>query len=387
MAVVPYPLQDRRVFVAGHRGLVGRALCRRLAREPVALLTVDRAGLDLRDGDAVRSWMEAQRPHVVILAAARVGGILANATRPVDFLEDNLRIELAVLHAAFEVGVEKLLFLGSSCIYPRDARQPIREEDLLAGALEDTNRAYAIAKIAGLELCRAYRRQYGVDFVACMPSNLYGPFDRFDLTASHVLPALLRKAELARQVAEGRLEAVRADERRFGPIPAEVLDDLGLLRDGDRFRRRGSGPVLRVWGSGRPRREFLHVDDLADACLFLLRHWSDEIAPNVGTGTDVSIAELARLVCDIVGFPGPIVFDPARPDGTPRKLLDVSRLGALGWRAGTPLAAGIRSTLDWYRAEVAAAAFEDAATPRPGRTARFRSAEGAAVADPEIGAG
>ena len=352
MSGVPYALAGKRVFVAGHRGMVGRALCRALEREPVELLTVPRAALDLTDGAAVRAWMARHRPQVVILAAARVGGILANATRPVDFLEQNLRIALEVIGASAELGVEKLLFLGSSCIYPRDCPQPIREEHLLTGPLEETNRAYALAKICGLELCRAWRRQHGADFIACMPTNLYGPFDNFDLTTSHVLPALIRKAHLARLAAEGDLEAVRADEARFGRLPDEVLADLGLVRRADGLRRTGVEPVLRIWGSGRPRREFLHVDDLAAACLHLLRHWSAEIAPNVGTGEDIPIAELARLVCAIVGFRGPIRHDPSRPDGTPEKRLDITRITELGWRPQIPLDVGIRRTLAWYRSEL-----------------------------------
>ncbi len=353
MSRVPYELVGKRIFVAGHRGMVGRAICRRLEREPAELLKVAREELDLTDVPAVAAWMQERRPHVVVVAAAKVGGILANATQPVDFLEQNLLIELAVIRAAYESGVEKLLFLGSSCIYPRECPQPIREEYLLSGPLEETNRAYALAKICGLELCRAYRRQYGADFIACMPTNLYGPFDNFDLETSHVLPALIRKAHLARLAAAGDLDMIAADEARFGRIPDDVLADLGVERDGNSFRPTGKAPVLRIWGSGRPRREFLHVDDLADACVHLLRSWSDEIAPNVGTGEDIAIIDLARTVCEIVGFDGNIDHEPSRPDGTPRKLLDVSRITASGWQPRVPLRDGIRSTLVWYRAEIA----------------------------------
>jgi len=349
---MPYHLAGKRVFVAGHRGMVGRTLCRVLEREPVELLTVAREELDLTDLPAVAAWMRQRRPHVVIVAAAKVGGILANATRPVDFLEQNLLIELAVIRAAYQSGVEKLLFLGSSCIYPRDCPQPIREEYLLSGPLEETNRAYALAKICGLELCRAYRRQYGADFIACMPTNLYGPFDNFDLETSHVLPALIRKAHLAKLASTAQLDAIVADEARFGRIPDDVLADLGLERGAGGLRRTGRDPVLRIWGTGTPRREFLHVDDLAEACVHLLRHWSDEIAPNVGTGEDITIADLARLVCAVVGFEGRIVHDPSRPDGTPRKLLDVSRIGATGWQPRIPLEMGIRQTLAWYLSEI-----------------------------------
>ncbi len=352
MSRVPYELARKRIFVAGHRGMVGRAICRRLEREPVELLTVPREELDLTRMEAVAAWMRRMQPQVVIVAAAKVGGILANATKPVDFLEQNLLIELAVIRAAYESGVEKLLFLGSSCIYPRDCPQPIREEYLLSGPLEETNRAYALAKICGLELCRAYRRQYGADFIACMPTNLYGPFDNFDLETSHVLPALIRKAHLARLAAAGDLDGIAADEARFGRIPDDVLADLGLERDGNSFRPTGRAAVLRIWGSGRPRREFLHVDDLADACVHLLRSWSDEIAPNVGTGEDIAIVDLARTVCEIVGFDGSIVCDPSRPDGTPRKLLDVSRITATGWQPHISFEEGLRQTLAWYQSEI-----------------------------------
>ncbi len=310
-AAARYDLSGRRVWVAGHRGMVGRALLRRLSREAVELLTVPREELDLTEGAAVRAWMRRHRPQVVILAAARVGGILANARRPVEFLEQNLRIELEVISASAELGVEKLLFLGSSCIYPRDCPQPIREEYLLTGPLEETNRSYALAKICGLELCRARRRQEGHDFIACMPTNLYGPHDDFDPETGHVLPALLRRFHEA--------------------------------------RIRGDGEVV-VWGSGTPRREFLHVEDLAEACLHLLRHFSDEIPINIGCGRDLTIRELAETIARITGYRGRIRFDPARPDGTPEKRLDISRITALGWRPQIPLEEGIRQTYRWFLA-------------------------------------
>ena len=301
-ARVPFRLEGKRVFVAGHRGMVGKALLRRLAREPVEILTAGREELDLTRQAEVEAWFARNRPQVVILAAAKVGGILANATYPVDFLEQNLLIEVNTIRAAFRSGVEKLLFLGSSCIYPKHAPQPIPEEALLTGPLEPTNEWYAIAKIAGLELCRAYRRQHGADFIAAMPTNLYGPGDNWDLTSSHVAAALIRKAHEAKE----------------------------------RGKR-----VLEVWGTGTPLREFLYVDDLADACVFLLRRYSDEIALNVGSGEEVTIAELARRVCEVVGFEGELRFDPSKPDGTPRKRLDTRRLEALGWRATTPLREGL----------------------------------------------
>jgi GDP-L-fucose synthase len=303
-----YVLAGKRIYVAGHRGMVGSAIVRRLASEQCEILTVGRDRLDLREQSAVRSWMAEQRPHAVVVAAAKVGGILANAGFPADFLFDNLMIEANLLHAAHEAGVEKLLFLGSSCIYPRAAEQPIREEALLTGPLEPTNEAYAVAKIAGIRLAEAYRRQHGDDFISVMPCNVYGPGDNFDLASAHVVPALIRKAH------EAKL----------------------------------SGTPLLVWGSGTPRREFLFVDDLADACVFLLQHYSAPEHLNVGAGSDVAILELAELIARIVGFTGPIAMDPAKPDGVSGKLLDVSRLAKLGWKARTPLREGIESTYRWF---------------------------------------
>ena len=310
MAELPYSLAGKRVWVAGHRGLVGSALVRRLASEDCEIVTVPREALDLTDQGAVRGWLLATRPQVVMLAAARVGGILANSQRPVDFLLDNLRIETATIAGAHQAGVEKLLFLGSSCIYPRDAAQPITEEALLTGPLEPTNQWYAIAKIAGIKLVQAYRQQHGCDFISAMPTNLYGPGDNFDLANSHVLPALIRKVHEAR----------------------------------------AAGTPVEVWGSGTPRREFLHVDDCADACVHLLQHYSDVGPVNVGTGEDIAILALTRLVMEVLGYHGPVVTDPAKPDGTPRKLLDVTKLDALGWRARTPLREGIARTYEAFLA-------------------------------------
>jgi GDP-L-fucose synthase len=301
---------DSRIFVAGHRGLVGSAIVRRLAAGGFTnVLTVPRSALDLRDQAAVNRWFEAQRPEFVFLVAGTVGGILANSTRPAEFLYDNLMIHGTVVEAAYRTGVQKLLYLGSSCIYPREAPQPIPEEALLTSPLEPTNEAYAIAKIAGVKLCQAYRRQYGANFISAMPTNLYGPGDNFDLTSSHVLPALMRKFHDAKLA--GRREVT-------------------------------------VWGTGTPRREFLHVDDLADACLYLLEHYEDALHLNVGTGEDLSIRELAELVRGVVHPEAEIVFDTTKPDGTPRKLLDVSRLHALGWRHRTPLPEGIAATYRWF---------------------------------------
>jgi GDP-L-fucose synthase len=305
----PLP-RHARVYVAGHNGLVGGAIVRLLeAKGFTDLITRSSQELDLRNQAAVRLFFEHERPEFVILAAAKVGGILANSSYPAQFLYDNLMIAANVIHAAHETGVRKLLNLGSSCIYPRLAPQPLKEEYLLTGPLEETNRAYAVAKIAAIELCDHYRTQYGSDFISGMPTNLYGPGDNFDLKGSHVLPALLRKMIEAKDAGAAQVE---------------------------------------VWGSGTPLREFLYVDDLADACLFMLEHVSTRGPINVGTGVDLTIRELAELIADVVGFEGPLVFDASKPDGTPRKLMDVSRLSTLGWSARTDLRTGIEQTLQWY---------------------------------------
>jgi len=304
---------DSRVYVAGHTGLVGSALVRRLRAEGFEnLLLATRAELDLRDQGAVDAWFARHRPEFVFLVAGTVGGILATSTRPAEFIYDNLMIHATVVHAAHLCGTRRLLYLGSSCIYPREAEQPIREEALLTGRLEPTNEWYAIAKIAGIKLCQAYRKQYGCDFVSAMPTNLYGPGDNFDLQSSHVLPALIRKFHDAKVA--GR-------------------------------------PSVEIWGSGTPKREFLHVDDLADACLFLMRHYDGDEHVNVGTGEDLSIRELAEMVRDVVAPGLRLEFDPSKPDGMPRKLLDVGRLHDLGWRHRIGLRAGIESTYSWYVAQ------------------------------------
>ncbi len=304
-----FPLAGRRVWVAGHRGLVGSAIKRRLRREDCEVLTAGREELDLRRQAEVEDWMAAARPEAVVIAAATVGGILANATRPAEFIYDNLAIETNIIEGARRAGVEKLLLLGSSCIYPRLAQQPMTEDALLTGPLEPTNEWYAIAKIAGVKLCQAYRRQYGVDYISAMPTNLYGPGDNFDLESGHVLPALLRK------VHEAKLAGVDSIE---------------------------------IWGSGKPLREFLYVDDCADATIFLLTHYSGEGHVNVGTGQEISIAELARTIVEVVGHQCGFRYDADKPDGAPRKILDVSQLARMGWAAGTDLRDGIRRTYDWY---------------------------------------
>ncbi len=308
---VPYPLGGKRVWVAGHRGMVGGALIRRLADEGCELLTIDRAALDMRRQADVEAWMGDRRPDAVFMAAATVGGIVANDTRPADFIYDNLAIETSVIHAAKQCGVEKLLFLGSSCVYPRLAPQPMPEDCLLSGPLEPTNQWYALAKIAGIKMCEAYRRQYGCDFISVMPTNLYGPGDNFDLEASHVLPALLLKIHRAKIEANHTVE---------------------------------------IWGTGAPLREFLYVDDLADALVFVMKGYSDEPHINIGAGEEVTIRDLAAVIGEVVGFKGDFRFDASRPDGTPRKLLDSGRLNAMGWTAGTGLRDGIRRTYDWYLA-------------------------------------
>ncbi|MCU0303310.1 MAG: GDP-L-fucose synthase [Thermoanaerobaculales bacterium] len=299
-----------RIYVAGHTGLVGSAVLRRLEREGFStVLTATREQLDLRDQAAVNYWFKANRPEFVFLVAGTVGGILANSTRPAEFIYDNMMIHATVVHAAHLYGVKRLLYLGSSCIYPRECRQPMREEELLSGRLEPTNESYAVAKIAGIKLCQAYRAQYGCDFISAMPTNLYGPNDNFDLTSSHVLPALIRRFHEAKL--EGRREVV-------------------------------------LWGTGSPRREFLHVDDLAEACLFLMRRYDEAGHINVGTGVDLTIRELAELVASVVHPDADLVFDPSKPDGMPQKLLDVSRLNALGWRHSIELADGVGSTYRWF---------------------------------------
>jgi GDP-L-fucose synthase len=301
-----------KIFVAGHRGMVGSAIVRRLKAEGFShLVTRDRSQLDLADESAVAKFFAEERPTIVLVAAAKVGGIKANNDFPVEFLLENLRIQNNIIRSAYEAGVRKLLFLGSSCIYPKFAPQPIPETALLSGPLEPTNEAYAIAKIAGIKLSQAYNREYGANFISAMPTNLYGPNDNFDLETSHVLAALIRKAHEAK---------VRRDKK------------------------------LTVWGTGKPRREFLHVDDLASACLLLLEKYDSPEIINVGCGEDISIRELAELICEIVGFDGELAWDTSKPDGTPRKLLDVTKLRALGWKPAIPLRDGIARTYEWFQA-------------------------------------
>lgn len=303
-----FSLAGKRVYVAGHRGMVGAAIVRRLASEDCEVLVSERA-TDLREQALVRQWFAANAPDVVVVAAARVGGIHANATYPAEFLYDNLMIESNLIEASRQAGVTKLLFLGSSCIYPKMAPQPIPEDALLTGPLEPTNEWYAVAKIAGIKLCQAYRKQYGCDYISAMPTNLYGPGDNFDLENSHVLPALIRKAHEAKLASESS---------------------------------------IKIWGSGTPRREFLHVDDLADGCIFLLKHYSSDEHINIGSGDDINIRDLAEIIKRIVGFTGSIIPDHSRPDGTPRKLMSSEKIASLGWSARIGLREGIESTYEEF---------------------------------------
>jgi len=312
--VPSYRLAGKRIWVAGSSGMVGRAISRQLENENCELISVGRERLDLRRQSDVEDWMAETRPQAIFLAAAKVGGIMASQTFPADFLYDNLMIESNIIHAAHRIGVEKLMFLGSSCIYPRNAAQPITEDALLTGALEPSNEWYAIAKIAGIKLCQAYRRQFGSDFVSAMPTNLYGEHDNFDLQTSHVIPALIAKTHAAKTKG------------------AAALD---------------------VWGTGTPRRDFLYVDDAAAAIVYLMQHYSDEQHLNVGAGRDISIGELSALICEVVGFQGGLNFLTDKPDGTPLKKLDTSRLSALGWQARIGLREGITRTYDWYCEQLA----------------------------------
>jgi GDP-L-fucose synthase len=304
-----YSLAGKRVWVNGHRGMVGSALVRRLESEDCKILKSTSDELDLRRQSDVEAWMEVQKPDAIFLCAATVGGILANETRPAEFIYDNMMIETNVIHGAWRTGVEKLLFMGSACIYPREAPQPMPEDCLLTGPLEPTNEWYAIAKIAGIKLCQAYRKQFGADFISAQPNNLYGPGDNFDLVSSHVVPALIRKAHEAK--AEGR-------------------------------------DSMEIWGSGNPMREFLYVADIADALVFLMKRFSGDMQMNVGWGREISIRQLAETIGRIVGFEGKLVFDASKPDGTPRKLLDTTRLSGLGWKATTSLEEGLEKSYTWF---------------------------------------
>ncbi|NDP48684.1 MAG: GDP-L-fucose synthase [Sulfuriferula multivorans] len=338
--------RDARIYVAGHRGMVGSAIVRSLQRRGYThILTRSRQELNLLDQKAVFAFLKETKPDYIFLAAAMVGGIHANDTLRGQFIYENLTIQTNLIHGAYMAGINRLCFLGSSCIYPRDCPQPIKEEYLLTGPLEPTNDAYAIAKIAGVKMCESYNRQYGTQYVCLMPTNLYGPNDTYDLSKCHVLPALMRKVHLATMGMTGDFAGIRKDEARYGTIPDDILYNLGCERTGDgsivQSNKLKPQTKLVVWGSGQPMREFLYVDDLADACVFVMDQGIDDGHYNVGTSTDVTIRELATTIMEVVGFEGEIVFDSGKPDGTPRKLLDVSKLTQRGWTYRTSLREGI----------------------------------------------
>ncbi len=338
--------KSSKIFIAGHRGLVGSAILRRLKKEGYKnLIFRSSKQLDLRRQNLVENFFKKQQPEYVFLAAAKVGGILANNTYPAEFIYDNLMIETNVIHASYRYNVKKLLFLGSSCIYPKFSPQPMKEEYLLTGLLEPTNEPYAIAKIAGIKLCQSYNRQYGTNFISVMPTNLYGPKDNFNLETAHVLPALIRKFHIARLLQEEKSEEIKRDLHRY-PIGFSIdpnlelsiiLDQLGI-----------TSKYVKLWGTGEVYREFLFIDDLADACIFLMQNYNESEIINIGTGQDITIKELAEIVKRIVGYKGSILWDKTKPDGTPRKLLDVAKLHSIGWKAKTSLEEGIKKTYKWY---------------------------------------
>ena len=360
-----------KIYVAGHTGLVGSALIRALLdRGCTNFITRTHAELDLERQSAVEAFFETEKPEYVFLAAAKVGGIWANKTYPAEFIYSNLAIQTNVIHSAWKTGVKRLLFLGSSCIYPRECAQPMKEEYLLTGPLETTNEPYAVAKIAGVEMCQSYNRQYGTSFISVMPTNLFGPNDNFNLETSHVLPALIRKFHLAKLSSLGDWQAIERDESLHGPIPEDIIASLISITKLHGFAEKVPAvyrspftvhqpqAAVTLWGTGSPRREFLHVSDLADACLFLMDLTEEKLHSlltaerfpliNIGWGKDISIKELAVMIKDIVGFAGDIVFDTTKPDGTPRKLLDVARMAELGWKAKISIKEGIEQTYGWY---------------------------------------
>lgn len=342
--------KSSKIFIAGHRGLVGSAILRRLKKEGYKnLIFRSSKQLDLRRQNLVENFFKKQQPEYVFLAAAKVGGILANNTYPAEFIYDNLMIETNVIHASYLYKVKKLLFLGSSCIYPKFSPQPMKEEYLLTGLLEPTNEPYAIAKIAGIKLCQSYNRQYGTNFISVMPTNLYGPKDNFNLETAHVLPALIRKFHIAKLLQEEKLEEIKRDLYRY-PIGFSIdpnleisiiLHQLGITSE-----------YVKLWGTGKVYREFLFIDDLADACIFLMQNYSESEIINIGTGQDITIKELAELIKRITGYKGSILWDETKPDGTPRKLLDVTKLHSIGWMAKTSLEEGIKKTYKWYLSNI-----------------------------------
>jgi GDP-L-fucose synthase len=356
--------KNSKIYIAGHTGLVGSALYRRLDADGYSNLIVrNHSDLDLTRQKEVEGFFQSEKPAYVFLAAAKVGGIMANYAYPAEFIYRNLAIQNNVIHAAWKTGVKRLLFLGSSCIYPKECPQPMKEEYLLTGPLEPTNEPYAVAKIAGIKMCQAYNRQYGTQYLCVMPTNLYGPNDNFDLETSHVLPALIRKFHLAKLAYQQEWEEIRKDEQMYGRIPDDVKESMGIVNSSQSSQPGLIGAVPRVllWGSGNPRREFLHVDDLADACVFLttlkdkeLREFIDsDQAPllNIGCGTDHTVKEIASIVSKVVGYNGDIQWDQSKPDGTPRKLLDIFLIKKLGWKPTIELEDGIRSVYEWYLEE------------------------------------
>ena len=337
-----------RIYIAGHKGLAGSAILRKLQAEGyINLITRTHEALNLECQRDVKAFFKTETPEYVFLAAAKVGGILANNTFPAEFIYNNLAIQTNVIHSSYLHGVKKLLFLGSSCIYPKHCPQPMKEEYLLSGSLEPTNEPYAIAKIAGIKMCQSYNRQYGTNFISVMPTNLFGPHDNFDLETSHVLPALIRKFHLAKLAAANSFDAVQKDESCSGPIPLDIKASLGLAGQTITHRSKKK-PRVTLWGSGTPRREFLHVDDLADACLYLMNSYDESGIINIGVGEDFTIRELAEITAKIVGYKGEIRWDASKPDGPLQKLLDIKRLTQLGWKAKISLEQGIATTYEWY---------------------------------------
>lgn len=349
-----------KIIVAGGTGMVGGAIIRKLISSGYKDIVsnfhnkknlndnIQWEQLDLTNQHAVAEFFLIHKPDVVFLAAAKVGGILANSSYPANFIYENLMIQANVLHQSYSNSVQRLLFLGSSCVYPKHAPQPMIEEHLMTGPLESTNSSYAVAKIAGIEMCAAYNKQYETSFLPVMPTNLYGPHDNFDLETSHVLPALIRKFHLAKLAQQGDYKAIEKDERIYGPIPQDILLDLGLADSYESSVNKDKTPLVRLWGSGTPLREFLHVDDLAEACVFTLLNTKETQLLNIGVGSDLSIKELAIKIQEIVGFEGEVLFDTEKPDGTPRKLLDISKLETINWKPKISLQEGISSTYDWY---------------------------------------
>ena len=356
--------KNSRIYIAGHNGLVGSALYRRLNADGYSNLIVrNHSDLDLTRQKDVEAFFQLEKPDYVFLAAAKVGGIMANNTYPAEFIYTNLAIQNNVIHAAWRIGVQRLLFLGSSCIYPRECPQPMKEDYLLTGQLEPTNEPYAVAKIAGIKMCHAYNRQYDTQFLCVMPTNLYGPNDNFDLETSHVLPALIRKFHLAKLAHQKDWEGIKKDEQKYGTIPEEVKQSIGFSLSFSKNQKlpSASNPLVLLWGSGDPRREFLHVDDLADACVFLNSSEKDVLKKffntnhtpllNIGCGEDLTIKEIASIVSEVVGYKGEVSWDQSKPDGTPQKLLDISQIKKLGWKPNIDLKNGIRRVYEWYLKE------------------------------------